>query len=67
MGVRRDETLRNMSQTSESRAKRGTEEADQGSIRALFFFFLSLAKKRFKDDGMQTAVISREASELKML
>jgi hypothetical protein len=37
MGVRRDETLHNRSQTPESRAKRGTEEADQGSIRALFF------------------------------
>jgi hypothetical protein len=44
MGVRRDETLRDMSQTPESRAKRGTEEADQGSIRALFFFSFSRQK-----------------------
>jgi hypothetical protein len=39
MGVRRNESLHGRSQTPESRAKRGTEEADQGFIRALFFFF----------------------------
>jgi hypothetical protein len=43
------------SQTPKSQAKCSTEEADQGSIRAIFLF-LPLEKKWCGDNGMQNTV-----------
>jgi hypothetical protein len=52
MGGGKDETLHDRSQTPESAARRKRT----GAPSEHFFLFLSLAKKRCKDDGMQKTV-----------
>jgi hypothetical protein len=54
MGAGTDKTLHDRSQTPESAARRKRT----GAPSEHFFLFLSLTKKRCKDDGMQKTVCS---------
>jgi hypothetical protein len=60
MGVRRNESLHGRSQTPESAARKKRT----GAPSEHFFLFLSLEKKRCKDDGMQNTVTQEQGRSI---